>query len=34
MTEVPYEEAVHHKGVIYEENDICLLSGKGGHCGV
>lgn len=34
MTEVSYEEAIHHKGVIYEENDICLLSGKGGHCGV
>ncbi len=33
LTEVPYNEAVHHKGVVYEESDICLLSGKGGTCG-
>lgn len=29
LTEVPYEEALHHKGVVYAENDICDLSGKG-----
>jgi len=34
ITEVPYEEAIQHKGVIFEENDICDISGKGGSCGV
>lgn len=34
LTEVPYEEALHHKGVVYAENDICDLSGKGGGCGI
>lgn len=34
ITEVPYEEAMQHKGVIFEENDICDISGKGGSCGV
>ena len=34
ITEVPYDEAIHHKGVIYEENDICDITGKGGSCGV
>lgn len=33
ITEVGYEEAVKHKGVVFEENDICVLSGKGGTCG-
>jgi len=32
LTEVPYEEALKHKGVVYAENDICLLTG-GGTCG-
>lgn len=30
ITEVPYSEASQHKGIIYEENDMC----KGGVCGV
>lgn len=30
ITEVPYEEAIKHKGIIYEENDACL----GGVCGI
>jgi len=30
ITEVPYEDAIAHKGVIYEENDSCA----GGVCGV
>lgn len=30
ITEIPYEEAIKHKGVIYEENDACL----GGVCGI
>lgn len=34
LTEVPYEEAIRHKGVIFQENDICDITGKGGSCGV
>lgn len=34
LTSVPYEEAIKHKDVTYEENDICDISGKGGSCGV
>ena len=34
LTSVPYEEAMKHKDVVYEENDICDISGKGGSCGV
>jgi len=34
LTEVPYADAVKHKGTIYEENDICDISGHGGSCGV
>jgi len=33
LTEMPYEEAMKHKGVVFEENDICLIGGKGGVCG-
>lgn len=33
ITEVSYEEALKHKGVVYEETDICELTGKGGTCG-
>ena len=29
-----YEEALKHQGVVYSENDICSISGKGGSCGV
>lgn len=29
-----YEDALKHQGVVYSENDICSLSGKGGSCGV
>lgn len=32
LTEVPYSEAIKHKGVVYEENDICDITG-GGTCG-
>jgi ribonucleoside-diphosphate reductase alpha chain len=28
-----YEEAVRQKGVVFEENDVCLITGKGGVCG-
>lgn len=30
ITEIPYSEAIGHKGVVYEENDSC----KGGVCGL
>jgi len=30
LTEVPYKEAILHKGVVFEENDAC----KGGVCGI
>ena len=30
ITEVPYEEAIKHKGVVYEENNAC----KDGVCGI
>ena len=33
LTEVSYEEAIKHKGVVFEENDICVIGGKGGTCG-
>lgn len=32
LTEVPYHEAVAHKGTVYEEADICDITG-GGTCG-
>jgi ribonucleoside-diphosphate reductase alpha chain len=34
LTAVPYTEALAHKDVVYEESDICDISGKGGSCGV
>lgn len=33
LTEVSYAEALQHKGVVFEENDICVIGGKGGTCG-
>ena len=33
LTEVDYFEALHHKGVVFEENDVCQITGKGGTCG-
>lgn len=33
LLKVPYQEAVQHKGVVYEELDICDITGKGGSCG-
>lgn len=34
LTPVPYKEAAEKRGVVYEEVDVCDLSGKGGVCGV
>ena len=33
LTEVSYVDAMKHKGVVFEENDICIIGGKGGTCG-
>lgn len=34
ITECTYEEAMKHKGTVFEEHDVCDISGKGGSCGV
>lgn len=34
LTSVPYEEAMRHKDVIFDETDICTYTGHGGSCGV
>jgi len=34
ITECSYTDALKHTGVVYEESDICEISGKGGSCGV
>lgn len=34
ITEVAYEDALSHRGAVYEEHDICDITGKGGSCGV
>ena len=33
LTTISHEEAVKHRGVVYEEVDICDITGKGGTCG-
>jgi ribonucleoside-diphosphate reductase alpha chain len=33
ITAIPYAEAMKHKGVEFQEHDICDISGKGGTCG-
>jgi len=33
LTVMDYEEAMKHKGVVFNESDICDISGKGGTCG-
>lgn len=34
ITEVSYKEAFQHKDVVYDEVDICVITGHGGSCGV
>ena len=34
ITEVSYEEALKHKGIVYQEHDICQITGNGGSCGI
>jgi len=33
LVEVDYNEALQHKGTIFQENDICEISNRGGTCG-
>jgi ribonucleoside-diphosphate reductase alpha chain len=34
LTQVEYAEAIKHRGVVFDEVDICSLTGHGGSCGV
>lgn len=34
LTVVDYADAVKHEGVVFEENDVCEITGKGGPCGL
>ena len=34
LTQIAYEDAIKHRGVVFEEHDICDISGHGGSCGV
>lgn len=34
ITRIEYKEALEHKGVEYQEVDICEITGHGGSCGV
>lgn len=34
LTSVPYNEAIKHKDIIFDEVDICEYTGHGGSCGV
>lgn len=33
ITEVDYKDALLHKGSVFEESDICSITGRGGSCG-
>jgi ribonucleoside-diphosphate reductase alpha chain len=33
LTPIAYRDAVKHKGVVFDETDICVWTGKGGSCG-
>ena len=33
LTAISYDDAIKHKGVEFQEHDICDISGKGGTCG-
>ena len=34
ITEVDYNDAIKHKGIVYTEHDVCDITGHGGSCGV
>jgi ribonucleoside-diphosphate reductase alpha chain len=33
ITECDYETALQHKGTVFEESDVCEITGRGGSCG-
>lgn len=33
LTAIPYEEAIKHRGTVFDEVDICDITGRGGSCG-
>jgi ribonucleoside-diphosphate reductase alpha chain len=34
LTEVSYEDAISRKGTVFEEHDVCDITGHGGSCGI
>ncbi len=34
ITEVDYHDAIKHRGTVFQEHDVCSITGKGGSCGV
>lgn len=34
ITECSYEDALKHKGTVFQEHDVCEITGHGGSCGV
>lgn len=34
ITECSYEDALKHQGTVFEEHDVCDITGHGGSCGV
>lgn len=34
ITEVPFSDAIKHKGTVFTEHDVCDITGHGGSCGV
>ncbi len=34
LTRIDYADAIKHRGVVFEEHDICEIGGRGGTCGV
>lgn len=34
ITEVDYQDAIKHRGTVFQEHDVCDITGKGGSCGV
>jgi ribonucleoside-diphosphate reductase alpha chain len=34
ITECSYEDAIKHKGTVFQEHDVCEITGHGGSCGV
>ena len=34
LTPIDYETAIKHRGTVFQEHDVCDLTGHGGSCGV